>query len=355
MNARLPLGPFDTALRQPVLVECGIEGATISSAEIRSWLPPGLMERCFDGLDPLEGQGLAGRICSRSSIAHSLAYCQAVEEASGIEVESQAAAFRAVAAEYERIASHLGAISDVGRALCDDVVCRGPRRYITRVRKAFEEASGSAFGFGMIVPGGGLVNGGTRRIRELSGMWKALERDCGFWGLKLKLSGARLRSSALPVGAMDEDTPPAPAFRAAGLARDARSGENAYGAYRDFYYRPVVREGGTALDRCMLLLGEVRASIAVIRKLSDAEGVSPGPVPEVHFRSGRGVGISESPEGAVEHTVFLGSEGRIIRNRVRCAASAVALAAPQAIAGAFYEDVAPAVISLCLCAACAAH
>lgn len=352
MKGKLPLGPFDTALRQPLLLELELDGPRVAAASLRHGLSRRGIELGFEGLAPEQGLELAGRICARSCVAHSVAFCQALEDALGVQVGGPPAAFRAIIAEYERVASHLSVISDIGRAISDDMVYGGPRRYVGRIRDAFRKASGSPFGLGMTVPGGARVDGDGRALRELSRTWKAIERDCGLWAFKLKLSGARLRGARLPGSSFEEDATPAPAFRAAGLARDARSGESAYGYYGLFYYRPVTREGGSALDRALLLLGEVRASIAVIRKLSDAEGVNPGLPEEVLFRKGSGVGVCESPDGAVEHKVFLGAEGKIIRNRVSSAVAAVAEVTPEALAGAFYEDVAPAVISLCLCAAC---
>lgn len=352
MNGKLPLGPFDTALRQPLSLEFELDGPRVVSASLRHGLSHRGIELGFEGLTPEHGLELAGKICARSCVAHSMAFCQALEDALGVQVGEPSAAFRAIVAEYERVASHLVVISDIGRALSDDILYGGPRRYVGRIRDAFRQASGSPFGLGILVPGGARVDGDAQALRELCRTWKAVERDCGLWAFRLKLSGARLRGARLPESSFDDDASPAPAFRAAGLARDARSGESAYGYYGLFYYRPVTRQGGRALDRALLLLDEVRASIAVIRKLGDAEGVNPGLPEEVGFRKGSGVGVCESADGAVEHRVFLGAEGKIISNRVNCAVAAVAEVAPQALAGGFYEDVAPAAISLCLCAAC---
>ncbi len=352
MKGRLPLGPFDAALRQPLALEFELDGPRVSAARIETGLGARGLELMFEGLTPLEGLEVAGRICARSTISHSLAYCQALEEALGIQVDDAAEVFRAVAAEYERVASHLEVISDVGRALRDDVLYKGPRRFIAEIREAFGKASGSPFGFGMVVPGGAAMSGDGRPLRELASTLKTLARDCSYWGARLKLSRGRLRGAALAGVSQAEEAPPAPAFRAAGLSRDARSGEDAYGFYRGSYYRPVTREGGTALDRSLLLLDEARASASLIRKISDAEGVNPGVFQDVEYGKGKGIGICESPDGAIEHAVFLGAEGRIIRNRVSRAVCAVADATPRALTGARYEDIVPEVVTLCLCAAC---
>ena len=350
-NGLLPLGPFDTCMRQPLLFQFELEGPRVRGASSDFMKGGRNIQLGFNGLDLADGLKLAGMICARSSIAHSLAYCQALEEAVAVErVDDAALAFRAIIAEYERIASHLGVLSDIARSLSDDVVYTGPRRYAERIRDAFTKASGNPFGRGLVVPGGASIPGDGKALEELREVLKPLERDCGLWTKKLTMSRARLRGSRLEVDRFDEDTPCAPALRASGLARDMRSGESAYGYYAASYYRPCVREGGTAYDRAILLLDEVRASAGLVGRAA-AEGVSPGVPVEFEPRKGNGVGVCESPEGAIEHVVFLG-EGKLIRNRVSSAVPFVAGLMPGALEGSLYEDVAPALISLYPCAPC---
>lgn len=351
MKGTLPLGPFDTGMRQPLMIECELEGACVTSARLRYGLGRRGVEMAFEGVTPAEGQYLAARICARSSIAHSLAFCHAAEDAAGVELEEGPAAFRVVLAEYERIASHLEVISDVGRSLEDDIVYHGPRRYLARVREAFTGASGNPFGRGMVVPGGLSVEGSEDAISGLADIRGALRRDSGFWEAKLKLSGARLRSARLPGGSDPGDKRSAPAFRASGDSADLRSGETAYGYYSDLDCRPVTREGGTALDRLLVLTSEIRASLDIIK---EAGGKARPPGSPGEFPSGRGtgVGVCESPSGGVEHRVFLGSGGRVIRNRISAQVAAVAEVTGDALSGIRYEDLVPTALSFNLCAAC---
>lgn len=351
MKGRLPIGPFDPCLREPLVIEVEIEGGCVTKAELRAGLGRRDVEQGFDGLVPDEALDLVARICGRASMAHSFAFCQALEAASRIEVEPGPSALRVVLAEYERIAAHLGVISDTGRSLEDDIVYRGPRRYMARIRDAFGTATGTPFGFGAIVPGGVKLPGGAEAIDMLSGIHRPLERESSFWEKKMALSRKRLSGARLLLESMPGDGPPAPAFRASGYDRDLRSGENAYGLYGELACEPVVARGGRALDRLLVLTGEIRASLSIIRQAGD-RGPEPGTPGEIAFRKGNGVGVSESPEGAVEHLVFLGSEGRIIRNRVNCAAAGVAEAVCAALEGVNYEDLVPSLLSFNLCAAC---
>ncbi len=351
MSGRLPFGPFDSGIRQPFLIECDIEGALIAAASFRSGFGRRNVELAFEGAGIVEARRLAERICAASSIAHSLAFCQAVEEAEGVEVEDGPAALRVVFAEYERIAAHLGVISDAGRSLEDDIVYRGPLRYISRVRLAFKEASGNPFAFGMVVPGGVSVEGSLEAIRGLSDIRSALERDCSFWGAKLKASRARLLGARLPGGSVAGEPPSAPAFRASGSDIDLRSQKGAYGYYSNLEYKPVTRRDGTALDRLLLLAAEVRASLGVIEDAGG--GLEQVEEPE-EFPSngGNGVGVCESPTGAVEHRVSLGPGRVVIHDRIGTHVEAVAGHVGEALAGVMYEDLVPSVLSFNLCSAC---
>jgi hypothetical protein len=75
------------------------------------------LERLFQGQDPAAAVPLAERISGDSAVAHTLAYCLAVEEACRITVPQDGARFRALLLELERLYNH---VADIG-ALCNDV------------------------------------------------------------------------------------------------------------------------------------------------------------------------------------------------------------------------------------------
>ena len=75
------------------------------------------IERLMVGADP--GRGGAGspaRISGDSTVAHGLAFARAVEAALAVEPPPRAHWLRALMAELERIANHVG---DIG-AICND-------------------------------------------------------------------------------------------------------------------------------------------------------------------------------------------------------------------------------------------
>ncbi|PKQ27474.1 MAG: hypothetical protein CVT63_07770, partial [Candidatus Anoxymicrobium japonicum] len=333
--------------------ECEIEGARVTDAAVRRVASPRNVELAFKGVTPVRGADIASHICARSGVHHAAAFCEAVEDALGVTVLEEQAALRVVILEWARIASHLEVVSDVARALEDDLACGPPRRYVAQIRSTFDGLFSNPFAFGAVVPGGVEIRGGPGAFDSLDEMAPGLARNTRFWARKLGLSKARLSDGRLAHGALPEDHPPATAFRACGSKLDFRAGEEARGFYHELGYRPVVREGGAALDRVLLLLGEVDASLALIEKAKKAASACAGGPTPVVMRKSSGVGACESPHGGIEYRVFLGAEGKILRVRIASAADVVVGLAGQALAGVPFEDAAPALTSLNLCASCA--
>ena len=92
------------------------QGETVVRLEERL----GYVHKGIDGLMPgrrcRAGRELAGRISGDSTVAYAWAFAQAVEAALGAQVPDAALWLRALMAELERLANHLG---DVG-AICND-------------------------------------------------------------------------------------------------------------------------------------------------------------------------------------------------------------------------------------------
>jgi formate hydrogenlyase subunit 5 len=353
MKGMLPIGPFDVAFRQPLLLECRIEDAVIVEAEVRRASGDLNLELAFEGATPLEGAEISSHMCARAGIHHAEAFCAAVEDAAGLEVPKEHAAMRVVLAEWARVVSHLEVISDIARSIEDDLVYGRPRRYIKLIRDRVAELCSNPFAFGAVVPGGVQIVGDMGALDLLDEVAGTLETDTRFWARKLRLSKARLSTGRLTDGALPETHPPAAAFRAGGSGSDLRAGAEATGHYAELGYRPVVREGGSALDRALVLLGEIGASLGLVAKARElARGYSGAPAPVVTGGKGSGVGLSESPHGGLEYRVFLGSEGKIMRVRAASATALTAEMVGHALRGVHFEDVVPAYTSLDVCAAC---
>src|ERR1019366_5729070 len=89
-----------------------------------------------------------------STIAHTLAYCQAMEALSGAKPPARAHALRGIALELERLANHTG---DLG-ALSGDVAYLPTSAACGKIRGDFLNLTalvcGNRFGRGLVRPGG---------------------------------------------------------------------------------------------------------------------------------------------------------------------------------------------------------
>ena len=181
------------------------------------------MERCFEGADPQRGAFIAERVSAVGSVAHALAYCEAVERAAGCEAPPRARALRVLLAELERLYNHLHYLGHLCHTTTLKVGEAQGKLLEERAKQLNARLTGSRFLRGVLTPGG--------LRRDLSGKWlgdalESLREDyvplCG--GLeaseshldRLITTGVLLQKVAFDQGATG------PVERASGLDRDLR-------------------------------------------------------------------------------------------------------------------------------------
>jgi Ni,Fe-hydrogenase III large subunit len=112
------------------------------------------IEGLMAGSDLSQAAGLAGRVSGDSTVAYSLAFARAAEAALHVEAPPRAVWLRALMAELERLANHLG---DIG-AICNDAAFALMHAHCGVLRERVLRASDTAFGHRLmrdrIVPGG---------------------------------------------------------------------------------------------------------------------------------------------------------------------------------------------------------
>ena len=132
----------------------------------------GYVHKGIDGLmtgASLErGVHLAGRTSGDSTVAYAYAFSRAAEAALDLAVPDRAVLLRALLAELERLANHLG---DIG-AICNDASFALMHAHCGVLRESVLRAAGAAFGHRLmrdiIVPGGvsrDIGDGGAEAIR----------------------------------------------------------------------------------------------------------------------------------------------------------------------------------------------
>src|SRR5262245_3608901 len=150
----LALGPFHPAWRGPQRFVLKLDGEHVADIEYTD----GFNERgCAERLPRLalpQALHLVTRICGTCSFAHSLAFCQALEQLCAITVSQRAGILRCVAAELERIASHTRAAAAVLRALGMDARAREADGLREQAQQTQQVLSGARVIPDLCVPGG---------------------------------------------------------------------------------------------------------------------------------------------------------------------------------------------------------
>ena len=113
---QIPVGPVHAGIIEPGHFRFTANGETVVRLEQRLGYVHKGIEALMAGATLDAAARLAGRTSGDSTVAYALAFARAVEAALGIEAPPRAVYLRALMAELERIANHLG---DFG-AICND-------------------------------------------------------------------------------------------------------------------------------------------------------------------------------------------------------------------------------------------
>jgi Ni,Fe-hydrogenase III large subunit len=150
----IPVGPVHAGIIEPGHFRFQAMGEDILSLEEHLGYVHKGIEKCAEGRDVWGLARLAGRVSGDSTVAHAWAACQACEAAVGISLPRRALVIRAILAERERIANHLG---DIG-ACCNDVGFTFAQVQCSRLRELWQRQNSAVFGhrllMDVVIPGG---------------------------------------------------------------------------------------------------------------------------------------------------------------------------------------------------------
>ncbi|HVA91119.1 MAG TPA: NADH-quinone oxidoreductase subunit C [Chloroflexota bacterium] len=271
---------------------------------------------------PLEQAVLVAEHASGvAAVAHSLAFCQAMERALEIEAPPRAARIRTICAELERLHNHLDSLMrqcetaslGVGQAQFGIVK--------ERVLRLNAELVGNRFLRGVNRIGGVRRDFGPIQQRILADSLAQIERDFGKV-LALFLGTTGMRDRLITTGRLSLETAEAfgavgPVARGSGLARDVRL-DRPYAAYDQVHVALQVQRAGDAMARTRVRIGEIKNSFAIIRET--VEDLPEGTLTQLWSAvpaGARAIGWAEAPQGEVVYVVRLGEDGRLARCAMR--------------------------------------
>jgi Ni,Fe-hydrogenase III large subunit len=313
----IPVGPVHAGIIEPGHFRFQAVGETILNLEERLGYVHKGIEKIAEGRDPTGLARLAGRVSGDSTVAHAWAACMAMEKAAGIDIPPRALALRAIMAERERVANHLG---DIG-AICNDVAFTFAFYQFGRLREVWQRVSHEVFGhrfmMDRIVPGGVLLDivdqaadamqKQTISLRkELDGLYNIID-DLPSLEDRLDTTGYLSPENAKAFGALGY------VGRASGEPFDARK-HAPYAPYDGLNFEIPVFAQGDVAARVNVRAQEILVSFKLIESL--LEKLPAGPThadwkpPAV---GAEGLGITEGFRGEIFCYVRFGENGSIAR------------------------------------------
>jgi membrane-bound hydrogenase subunit alpha len=317
----IPIGPIHPALKEPVQLMLEIDGEKVVNADVRV----GQVHRSIEWLgmnrnNPVQSLYVAERICGICNICHPFCLAIAVEQAANIAVPDRAEYIRVIAAEMERIHSHLLWAGVAAHEIGFDTVFYRTWQVREEIMDLIE------YVFGNRVTKAVLQFGGVRRditaeqlprIRRSLDYYKSVFEHLRRVFLEDKTVEMRTRN----VGILSKEDAlkllaVGPSGRASGVPKDVRQ-DQPYSAYADLDVKAITPDiitgtvVGDVYDRIIVRLLEVKQAVEIIEEC--IERMPEGPIMTetkmprllklLTDAAGEGVGRVEAPRGEDIHYV----------------------------------------------------
>jgi Ni,Fe-hydrogenase III large subunit len=318
---RIAVGPVHAGIIEPGHFRFTVNGETIVRMEEQLGYVHKSIAKLMSGSTLLQGARLAGRTSGDSTVANQFAFARAVESALGIEVPPRAAYLRALMAELERLANHLG---DVG-AICNDASFALMHAHCSVLREQVLRAADATFNHRLmrdrIVPGGvvdEITPDGTGTISALADhISKRFPALIELYDNTASLQDRTVATGVLTTALARQYAAGGYIGRASGRGFDARHAFP-YPPYDSLDFDVPLRHEGDVNARIWIRIREIEQSLALIDRL--LERLPDGPIridlPQIGERR-EGMALVEGFRGDVLVWLRIGTDGHIERGRLR--------------------------------------
>jgi Ni,Fe-hydrogenase III large subunit len=316
---QIPVGPVHAGIIEPGHFRFTVNGETVVRLEQRLGYAHKGIDALMSGASLARAATLAGRVSGDSTVAYALAFAQATEQALGATVPPRAVWLRALAAELERLANHLG---DIG-AVCNDASFSIMHASCGLLREQVLRTSNACFGhrlmMDVIVPGGmrcdltadgaalviALVTFIRNRFPELVDLYDNTA------SLKDRTVGTGVVSPALA----QQYAAGGYVGRASGRHFDARRAPG-YAPYDELRFEVPSVQAGDVNARVWIRILEVEQSLALVEQIV-AQAPSGAICSPLSATAGEGVALVEGFRGDIFAWVRLGADARVERCHLR--------------------------------------
>ena len=352
----VPFGPQHPVLAEPIQLELTLEDEVVVDVVpglgyVHRGIEAEAERRTYD-----EDLPLLERVCGICSVAHAVAYAQAVEALAGVEVPRRARLLRTFWFELTRIHSHLLWLGLAGDAIGFEALFQSCWRVREDVLDLFTATAGNRVIIGVTALGGvrrdipdalqPVVRDGLDAVeRGLAGIAPmALGNDA----VARRLTGVGVigHEVAVDFGLVG------PTARGSGIEFDVR--RSGYAAHDELPIEPVVETAGDALARTVDRWREVGESPRLCREALDRLHRLPGPLrvrvpPVLH---GEATSRVEAPRGELFYYLAADGDPHPTRVRVRTPTFANLPAVLRMLPGTQMANVPVALLSIDPCLSC---
>ncbi len=313
----IPVGPVHAGIIEPGHFRFQAVGETVLNLEQRLGYVHKGIEKIAEGRDAAGLARLAGRISGDSTVHHAWAACMAMERAALLTLPPRALALRAVLAERERIANHLG---DIG-AICNDVAFAFAFQQFSRLRELWLRDNAACCGHRLlmdcIVPGGVAADPAPEQIARLRGAVDPLRRELAeLYPIlddhpsledRLAATGVLATDTAQRLGTLGY------VGKASGQDIDLRR-DHPYAPYDRLHVNSPLFTTGDVAARLKVRLQEILDALDLLVTLLDTLPEGPVSVPwQTPAGGSEGLGLVEGWRGEILSYVRFGDDGRITR------------------------------------------